>query len=90
LETNDLITSESLPPKLKQSIKLDDKDILKNKLERGIREVEKNVLLEAFRIYGTSSGSKNKIAEALGMSRATLYRKISQLGDCFKNEIKSQ
>lgn len=89
LENDHYISVDSLPQKLQQVNMLQKEDSLKNKLENGIKEVEKNVFIEAFKLYGTSSEAKNKIASVLGMSRATLYRRLGKLGEGFKNEIES-
>jgi len=41
---------------------------------------ERSVIKDHLKRFGTSSKAKNNIARALGISRATLYRKISELG----------
>lgn len=44
------------------------------------RSMEKDAIIEALRVYGMSERGKVLAAQALGMSRATLYRKIKKFG----------
>jgi len=41
---------------------------------------EKKIIEDLLQKYGTSVAGKDKVAEVLGISRATLYRKIKKLG----------
>lgn len=43
-----------------------------------LEEMEKNMIQKAINYYGTNVEAKRKIAEALGISMATLYRKLDK------------
>jgi len=77
--TNDeWISINNLPQRIqKYHAKLSEKEVdLKSKK----LQVERETILELLEKYGTSVEGKNKIAQVLGISRATLYRKIKKLG----------
>ena len=44
-----------------------------------LRDVEDEYILEAIRIYGDTLSGKLKAAEVLGISKATLYRRLKEL-----------
>lgn len=90
LEAKDIIGLDSLPPKLKQTDLVHSALSLREKWEEGMRQVTRKILQEAFRRYGTSAAAKEQIAEALGISRATLYRRIKELGDDLTGDTASQ
>lgn len=46
---------------------------------RPLRDVEDEYILEAIRVYGDSLSGKLKAAEVLGISKATLYRRLKEL-----------
>lgn len=79
LETGGLISLESLPYRIRQfqhgSVKL---DCVGARLREKIKEVERQVLVEALEFYGSQYHAKEKICEALGISRATMYRKLKE------------
>lgn len=79
LETGELISLESLPYRIRQfqrgKVKLDSLGV---RLRENIKEVERQVLVEALESYGAQDHAKEKIAEALGISRATMYRKLKE------------
>lgn len=52
----------------------------KSTLKERSRQIEKRILRDLLQKYGTSVSSKEKVAQILGISRATLYRKIKNLG----------
>ena len=68
------ITAENLPKKdyilssIGSSIEL-----------MSLREMEEKLIKEAFRRYGNSAEGKEKAARALGIGRATFYRKLKEL-----------
>ncbi len=75
----DTITSSHIPPRIlrfgeqqKQMSALDYKALIKN--------YERDLLAEYLERYGTSYRSKMAIARDLNISRATLYRKLDELG----------
>jgi transcriptional regulator with PAS, ATPase and Fis domain len=45
-----------------------------------IKLVEKEIISNKLKKYGTSGSAKDKVAMELGLSRATLYRKLAELG----------
>lgn len=44
-----------------------------------LRNVEHQYIMEALRVYGTSLAGKEKAAKVLGISKATLYRKLKEM-----------
>lgn len=44
-----------------------------------VKAFEKQVILNKLKKHGSSSNAKDKVAKELGLSRATLYRKLSEL-----------
>lgn len=92
LETGELISLESLPYRIKrfQPGKM-ELDVLGVRLNEKIKEIERQILVEALESYksnnksnSTPSQVKEEIAKALGISRATIYRKLKEYGlECF-------
>ena len=79
LETNNRISIESLPLRVRQYKNLTEHiSSFGTRLSEKQREVELTVLSEAIQCCGTSVDGKEKIAEILGISRATLYRKLKE------------
>jgi transcriptional regulator with PAS, ATPase and Fis domain len=71
-----VIKCMDLPKRLKVS-----ESTLENKKDVGIvpiKELEKNEILKALEYFGHSKQSITKAAEALELSRATLYRKLKE------------
>jgi len=87
LEEGPLILPESLPPRLRrgmQSLSLPVNPVKANEEEvKPLEQLEKEAIRRALEIYGWSDEGKKRAAAALGISRATIYRKISKyrLGD---------
>jgi PAS domain S-box-containing protein len=75
-ETIDL---ESLPPRIRDT---QAEEIFKidASLKDRIRDFERVILQEYLERYGGTYDGKNDIAEKLEISRATLYRKLAELG----------
>jgi PAS domain S-box-containing protein len=76
LEENSLISIESLPPRLKEATK-------KRLLPHGnqlptLEQLEKEAIILALERYSWTEEGKNQAAKALGISRATIYRKIQK------------
>ena len=44
-----------------------------------IKRFEREIITRKLKKYGTSGAAKDTIAKELGLSRATLYRKLSEL-----------
>ncbi|MGB4213302.1 MAG: helix-turn-helix domain-containing protein, partial [Dethiobacteria bacterium] len=45
-----------------------------------LQDYERRIFEQYLQRFGDSSNAKNEIAQALGISRATLYRKLAELG----------
>ncbi len=75
----DRITLSSLPPRIREiwAEPFFDIDL---PLKDRVRELERKVLKDYLDRYGNSFEGKNDIAEKLEISRATLYRKLAELG----------
>ncbi|MGB4429213.1 MAG: helix-turn-helix domain-containing protein, partial [Thermacetogeniaceae bacterium] len=73
-----IIHLENIPPYIREKSKkhrnkamtLQEKNLMN----------EKKIIGDLLQKYGTSVAGKDKVAEVLGISRATLYRKIKKLG----------
>jgi len=79
LETSHRISIESLPLRVRQYKSLTENiNSFGTKLKEKLREVEITVLSDALQCCGFSVDAKEKIAEILGISRATLYRKLKE------------
>jgi transcriptional regulator with PAS, ATPase and Fis domain len=77
LEENDLITLESLPQTLRESVKKGTPAVITDdgKL-MPLAQLEKEAILNALDRFGWSDEGKTRAARVLGISRATIYRKI--------------
>ncbi|SJZ30368.1 sigma-54-dependent Fis family transcriptional regulator [Selenihalanaerobacter shriftii] len=76
LETSNYITKESFPDRIienETSFEFEDNSIIPT-----ISELEQKAIIEALKEFGTSGKAKKRAAKALGISRATLYRKIKK------------
>lgn len=71
------ITVNDLPPRITNTTEEDFE--YTSTLESLLNAYEQKILKEYLRQFGTSSRAKKRIAQALGISRATLYRKLSNL-----------
>ncbi len=79
LEEGNLIMPESLPPRLKEPrrerpVQLSAHDI------KPLEQLEKEAISRALELYGWTEEGKKQAARMLGISRATIYRKISKYG----------
>lgn len=72
-----LIRTTDLPPRIfgEAEEKISDRSTLKSLLQ----DYERRIFEQYLQRYGTSSKAKNEIAQVLGISRATLYRKLAEL-----------
>lgn len=74
-----ILTTANLPPRIRQSLSpaaLAEAASLKSKLE----QFERTVLEEYLERYGRTLSAKSAIARELSVSKATLYRKLANLG----------
>jgi transcriptional regulator with PAS, ATPase and Fis domain len=76
LETSSYITERSLPDRIPKYQSKEDEE--NQSRIPSIAELEKKAIIRALKEFGTSSKDKEKAAEVLGISRATLYRKIKK------------
>ena len=44
-----------------------------------VKRFEREIIANKLKKYGTNGNGKDKVAQELGLSRATLYRKLSEL-----------
>jgi PAS domain S-box-containing protein len=79
MASGDRIALISLPPRIRESQSAKGQKFLMPLKER-VRDYERIILQEYLELYGSSYEGKNSIAEKLEISRATLYRKLSELG----------
>jgi sigma-54 dependent transcriptional regulator, acetoin dehydrogenase operon transcriptional activator AcoR len=89
LEIGDLVTISSLPLSLRYPEGLEEPIEKLRTLPKkrsafdssflNLEESETNLIEQALRRYGTSTEGKRKAAEALGMSVATLYRRLKTI-----------
>lgn len=79
LEENPLISLESLPSGLREEFRKKGRNGSPNK-ERllPLAQLEKDAIIMALEQYGWTDEGKTKAAQALGSSRATIYRKIQK------------
>lgn len=79
LEEGNVITLQSLPPRIRES-QMKKQVIVNSHGENSVvptlEELEKEAISKALNYYGWSEEGKNKAAAALGIGRATIYRKI--------------
>lgn len=71
------IVKEQLP---QRTVASDEKFTSKDIKIRPIREIEELYIREALEIFGNSTAGKREAAAALGMSNATFYRKLGEMG----------
>jgi PAS domain S-box-containing protein len=79
MASGDSLTLASLPPRIRES---QEKEVIRSDapLKDRVREFERRVFEEYLEHYGSSYEGKSDIAVKLEISRATLYRKLSELG----------
>ncbi|MGF7057395.1 sigma-54 interaction domain-containing protein [Brassicibacter mesophilus] len=75
MEASDIITMKSIPPKIKSSIGL-TKPI--DSSFKTLEQLEKEEIEKILKYYGDDSLAVKKCSEILGISIATLYRKIKK------------
>lgn len=79
LEEGSLITLESLPHVLREQTKKRTRDgIAGDGRLLKLAQIEKEAIMAALEQYGWSDEGKTKAARVLGISRATIYRKIQK------------
>ena len=78
METKDFLDVNQAPPRIRR--KRLEKAARDNSLEAVMEKFEKGLLIKKLAECGTSPGSKEKLAQKLQISRATLYRKLKKHG----------
>jgi len=78
LEESQVIMPESLPPRLRESNEKRAMSGISHDEIRPLEQLEKEAISRALEVYGWSEEGKKKAATMLGISRATIYRKISK------------
>ncbi|BAF59025.1 MAG: sigma-54-dependent Fis family transcriptional regulator [Pelotomaculum sp.] len=79
LEEEPLISPESLPPAIREGARKRTRDgIAGGGQLLQLAQLEKEAITAALEQYGWSDEGKTKAARALGISRATIYRKIQK------------
>lgn len=78
-ERGQQLSAESLPQRIQKarSCVREQSDYL---LDAHIKNLERDLILQALKKYGYSAEGKLEAARALGISRATFYRKAKELG----------
>ncbi len=74
IEVGESISKASLPDKISRTSVVDDVSEIED-----LPSLEQNAIRAALKKYGQTTGGKEKAASALGISRATLYRKLKSL-----------
>ena len=78
METGEIITMDRVPSRIKRN--RPDMVSTDLSLEELLQKYEEELLRQKLAEIGDSSGKKEKLAEMLQVSRATLYRKLKKLG----------
>lgn len=90
LEIGDLVTVSSLPASIREMSEDENRDMAEeqqepqtlNHLSKSlyrVNEMEEQLIIQALQRFGTSTEGKRKAAEALGISLATLYRRLEKM-----------
>ncbi|MCK8826092.1 sigma-54 interaction domain-containing protein [Fuchsiella alkaliacetigena] len=84
MEAFNQITVDSLPKQIVDSKSQPEEEV---DTIPTISELEKEAIIKALKKYGTSSKDKEKAAQALGISKSTLYRRINEYDISFLTKI---
>ena len=79
MAAGETVTLSSLPPRVRES-QAPDFAAVDSPLKDRVREYERRILQEYIERFGNTYEGKNAIAKKLEISRATLYRKLAELG----------
>ncbi|MGI6552605.1 MAG: sigma-54 interaction domain-containing protein [Bacillota bacterium] len=75
METSAILSARNLPPRLRMRASTSqyiEKD-------NGLKKMERDLIADALAKYGISTEGKKRVAESLGISLATLYRKLKNI-----------
>jgi len=78
LEETRVIMPESLPPRLREGREKPAAFAAAHEEIKPLEQLEKEAISRALELYGWTEEGKKKAAAVLGISRATIYRKISK------------
>lgn len=74
-----IMRADALPPRIKRFLYSGQEPAnCSNSLQDQLKDFEKNIIMNLLEQYGHLQEGKLKIARELGISRATLYRKLSE------------
>lgn len=78
----DYVEATYLPERIRNYRRntVEDINLHQSELQKQERQMERDKLVELLQYYGTSVKEKDKVAAALGISRATLYRRLRRVG----------
>lgn len=77
IETENVISINSFPPRIIEALHKDPSVFM---AEKNLGDLERDAIIKGLRQYGSNTIGKEKVARALGISRATLYRRIKEFG----------
>ena len=80
METKEIIDMNNVPPRIKR--KCLEKVSPEMSLDAMLKKYEKDLLRQKLKDIGASPRNKEKLAEILNISRATLYRKLKKFNLC--------
>lgn len=75
IETENMITPKSLPSRILDAVVGIN---IHHSHERTLEDIEKEAIINGLRQHGFNTVGKERVARALGISRATLYRKLKE------------
>ncbi|MHB9095184.1 MAG: sigma-54 interaction domain-containing protein [Eubacteriales bacterium] len=78
IETEEVISIDSFPPRIIEALQKDASTFVSGKK---LRDLARDAIIEGLRHHGFNTLGKEKVARALGISRATLYRRIKEFGN---------
>ena len=84
IEPSNLITAGSIPLRIKQKLAVPGARLLGGVIP--LAELEKSAIIAAVNKFGATVDGRNQTVQALGISRATLYRKLKEYGLESQNE----
>ena len=80
IETSDQVTISHIPDRLRKAVGK-AKNVISSAAVTPIAELERQAIHSALQRYGRSAEGKEQAAKALGISKATLYRKLKEYGN---------
>ena len=80
MENEGILDTKTLPDNFFEEAREETKESIDVSYEtvRSLKELEKEEILKAIRLYGSDTEGKKKAAKSLGIGLATLYRKLEE------------